>query len=284
MYNPTEIRLKALYQAYPSIPAMLETYEELLLKREDIASIAHAGRLKLYRENIIDKKNLLELRKTFNEIYTLIDKNFPSIHFLIEGRRKSFISTDTKIVKNLNEHKSLDLIRDTNAFRIIIFGSSHEYISSCYSIMNYIIEFCIKAGFTPCDADKISKNPSIKQVHPEILIPESSGIDKAFLYAVKDYILNPKANGYQSIHSTFRSPKDGECFEVQIRTFDMHVHAESGSANHDDYKTKKYASSSSEFDRSKIHIPGYGISSDGQIFDFIGLEKALGILKRQKTF
>ena len=96
------------------------------------------------------------------------------------------------------------------------------------------------------------KNLTIEEVHDllafRIIVP---GRDDCYLalntvhqlfepepFRFKDYIASPKANGYQSLHTSVRD-SHGFVFELQVRSFDMHRAAEEGTAAHWRYREGK---------------------------------------------
>ena len=140
-------------------------------------------------------------------------------------------------------------------------------------------------GFIPCIATQVFQTEGFNKTDfKDVELPEKSYLPPEYQKWVKDYILRPKETGYQSLHVVFQDPSTGRCFEIQIRTFKMHIHAESHSlAGHDAYKKQRYAETNIEFDRSRINIDGYAYV-ENQLFDFIGLEKPYKIIERGRPF
>ena len=113
--------------------------------------------------------------------------------------------------KMVNQHKTLDQIYDIFAVRIIV-----ETVKDCYAALGVIHEM-----YKP--------------------IPGR----------FKDYIAMPKANMYQSLHTTLIS-STGQPFEIQIRTYDMHRTAEYGIAAHWKYKEGQDGKSIAQKEEEKL--------------------------------
>lgn len=71
------------------------------------------------------------------------------------------------------------------------------------------------------------------------------------MHRFKDFIATPKLNMYQSLHTTVIGPR-GEMVEIQIRTKEMHVTAETGIAAH--WRYKEGSSAETELDKQVVWL------------------------------
>lgn len=83
---------------------------------------------------------------------------------------------------------------------------------------------------------------------------------------LRDWISTPRANGYESLHTTVMSPT-GKWLEVQIRSQRMDEIAEKGLAAH--YRYKESNNSESKFDRWISEIRDLMENPDSNAMDFI---------------
>ena len=89
----------------------------------------------------------------------------------------------------------------------------------------------------------------------------------------KDYINNPKTNGYRSLHLI--AERHGQPFEVQIRSEEMHRQAEYGSCGHWEYKAGgSIAMSGAALGAGAEMFAGFDLDGDGCI-DKLELQEAL---------
>ena len=267
-----------------SIPEALDNFSEALIV--DYKLLANS--IDEYCELIKNRKYLNALRKTFNLVYDFISKmsveeTGANLMFKIEGRRKGVINTVEKMLRLLKDGRSLDLLRDLMGIRIILFGDETDLLQNqCYLVMQEIIDFMLERHFTLCEADKIETNVKLND-SVNILIPKQSLISPFYQTGIKDYILNPKANGYQSIHAVFRA-RNTSCIEIQVRTEQMHLNAQFIHAEHELYKNGKYGERLQNYiDFSKIHMPGFRYLGD-TIYDDIGLQTSLLTFYRTYLF
>ena len=146
-----------------------------------------------------DLVNQIAMRKSAREKYIQSIVDEVSEHIAragIKAKVDGRVKHFFSIYKKMkNQHKTLDQIYDLFAVRIIV-----DTVKDCYAALGVIHEM-----YKP--------------------IPGT----------FKDYIAMPKANMYQSLHTTLIG-STGQPFEIQIRTFEMHKAAEYGIAAHWKYK------------------------------------------------
>lgn len=276
-----------LYRADGTL-SCIDMYISDLMQQNDAKSIEHAKKLLEYRDIITNTQFLQQLKETFDGFYTFIVRNYPELRFVLEGRRKSLTSLDDKIIKVQSNGGSPENIRDLMAFRLILLNKEpKEKLKLIYSIADSIIEFFRGQGFVPYPAGKVKDTRDYDpQLHPEIVVPVSA-LSKKNRGFVKDYVANPKSNGYQSLHLVFYDRMSDHFFEVQIRTLTMHAASESGDAGHEAFKIDSRKSiKTTEVDLRKIKMEGLVVSKshpDGYL-DAIGLFKSTNVLIRHKTF
>ena len=146
--------------------------------------------------DLVDK---IAVRKSVREKYiqSIVDEVSEHIRTAgIKAKVDGRVKHFFSIYKKMkNQNKTIDQIYDLFAVRIIV-----DSVKDCYAALGVIHEM-----YKP--------------------IPGR----------FKDYIAMPKANMYQSLHTTLIG-SSGQPFEIQIRTYEMHKAAEYGIAAHWKYK------------------------------------------------
>ena len=162
--------------------------------------------------DLVDK---IALRKSVREKYVqdIVDEVSEHISNAgIEAQIDGRVKHFFSIYKKMkNQNKTIDQIYDLFAVRIIV-----DSVKDCYAALGVIHEM-----YKPMPG------------------------------RFKDYIAMPKANMYQSLHTTLIG-STGQPFEIQIRTFEMHRIAEYGIAAHWKYKEASDGKMSSGGEEEKL--------------------------------
>lgn len=142
-----------------------------------------------------------------------------------------------KICKNRNEEieiniKKIDEFLQKNGIKAKVYGRV-KHVSSIFNKLqdkNYNLNQIYDLLAVRILVDDVSKCYEVLSLINSYYTP----IDNRF----KDYIIRPKPNGYQSIHTTVIT-ENNDPLEIQIRTYQMHDFAEYGVAAHFLYKEKQ---------------------------------------------
>ena len=148
--------------------------------------------------------------------------------FDIYGRPKSIHSIWNKMKK---KGVDFDEVYDLFAIRIIVYSSPEKEKEECWKVYSLITDEYL---------------PSTERL--------------------RDWISNPKSNGYEALHTTVMGPQ-GKWVEVQIRTNRMNEIAEKGLAAH--YKYKEGSADEDRFDKWFAQIREVISSQDTDSVDFL---------------
>jgi GTP diphosphokinase / guanosine-3',5'-bis(diphosphate) 3'-diphosphatase len=188
---------------------------------------------KSYREIALKLRETKRQRtKYVNEFIKPIKDSLEQrgFNFEIYGRPKSIYSIYNKIK---NKGVPFDEVFDKFAIRIVLDSDIDKEKSDCWSVYGFITD-----SYTP-SGDRL-----------------------------RDWISNPKSNGYEALHTTVMGPQ-GRFVEVQIRTKRMHEIAEKGVAAHYIYKDGGREEVSSPVDTWLKKISNLLSNSEGNTMDFI---------------
>lgn len=185
----------------------------------------------VYRDIVLKLKNsqageLKYLKRFSGKLRDHLKKE--QFSFTIKERTKSIYSIRKKM---LNQGVGFDEIYDKFAIRIIVDSTPEQEKADCWRVYSIVTDH-----YRP-NTDRL-----------------------------RDWISAPKANGYESLHTTVMGP-DGNWVEVQIRSRRMDEVAEKGYAAH--WKYKEDASGQSKLDRWINQIREMLENNHGNAVDFV---------------
>lgn len=270
--------LQQVLETSTTMDEVWEGYIQALRENPSITNFLYANKLEEFR-NMLAINKLRELEREFHEVKEHLRKiaKMYGVKIRLTRRQKDFVGLNEKIRLFLLKNSPLDKINDFLGFRITLCTDSEdttETVKLCYEVLNKLIEyFVIERRCILTEAEPILQDAYDADEDTKIVIPSTNMILPGFETNVKDYIRNPKKNGYQSLHTIVRK-NDGLVFEIQVRTLAMDIRAEFGSANHSPYKVSKYLGADIELNLANLSIQGFHASKNGDICDMVCLVKS----------
>lgn len=254
-----------------SLLSMLQKTISYFRQTGTIRDLQNASALEEYKDIRLNTSLLEEIKSLTLDLPNLLTNKFPETNYILEFRIKSLISLEEKILRNIFLNLSVD-IKDTLGIRVILCEEpTLNGILHTFEIIFDILEFILSKGYILCTADQpidiqnfdFNRFPSI--VVPTIKDLMSLTRYQTYQYGLKNYILTPKEDGYQSVHAVFKS-RHGKTFELQIRTLFMH-----NTLHHASYKDSKYKNIQLQVDPYRIHTPNFFINQEKEIIDYDGI-------------
>ena len=216
--------------------------------------LAHCNFLLQIMELLEHNEFLSSQSDRIHEFYSYMVKKYPHLAFTFKGRIKSLIRSEEKfngyiveyIYNYFKEHGSypnvpllksqLSCFRDLLAYRIVLsLPKCHllegqdqrtEELNYLYEIADLLPDFFEERGFS-ADLSGLDESKFSPRIRP------------ALQPYYRDYIVNRRPLGYESLHITLYD-NIARCFvEIQMRTKEMDDNAEIGPANHLGYEKKQ---------------------------------------------
>ncbi|MDO4466579.1 MAG: guanosine polyphosphate pyrophosphohydrolase [Bacillota bacterium] len=293
---------------------ILHQYERDLKRSDNEMDIAHAMTIRQLI-NLLEQNHFLSSQsQRIRELYKHMANEYPFLAFIFKGRIKSVIRVEEKfngyiLTYFYNHYKKnkcfpelaplltkVKSFKDLIAYRIVLSipkchigpNDSQEEIELkyLYQIADMLPDFLKARGFIPQVDD--ASFPS-KRLHSKVR------------RYYRDYIENPSASGYRSLHITLYDQMSKSYLEIQLRTKSMDDFAEIGEANHLGYEQKQEMERSRDdqkelmehplyfeayqrlsrlqnLDLSKLDVNMFGAINNQLVNDGCGLYKGRGIL------
>lgn len=231
-----------------------EDLRDSAIRTRNSIDLAHCNFLLQQIELLEHNDFLTSQSQRIREFYKFMAREYPFLAFTFKGRIKSLIRAESKfngyLVEGIYDYfqkhgtypsvaemkKSLGCFRDLIAYRIVISmprchlkeekDREETELRYLYEIANLLPEFLEERGFSVEISEIEGQKPSDR-------------LKESIRPYYRDYVENPSAYGYQSLHVTLYDNIARCHIEVQLRTKEMDDYAEIGPANHLGYEKRQ---------------------------------------------